>query len=472
VSETGILSGNFIEYNGSGNVMYSNGFQISGNFSVQMLKNGDIKGELRFDAGLHFHEHNYPQLLECVNLRLSFRLDGISSQNSEIVIDKCSYNGHSERHSRRTEPRHEIVCNFNAREVSIGHSRKQSNPENGLIFQFGLLNMHQVSPHTRPPVRVDTGLGELAIVPYAGFEERARVIQDYGVSLITSTADLYVRIDGHSTIEEYLSRAKEIVQNFLKITSLAHGTWHEWAFVSAYQHDNKSLICAELQSPITNSSYGFPLTDTRHAPVFIGEAWKGYSIRLREDHGFDYALEWYIESSSPGILETRFLNATTALELLMNYFHLRNGTENYEGVDFDRFFGDITELVNEKLSSSTLDDRIKNSLRGYIAGMKRRSFTAKAELLIQHWRISTADLGISSIRGITDIRDEITHTGRYTGRGKDNHALETLERNYRALFTILTRIFLAMLNYAGDYKDMSQDGEFVALRDVRTLART
>lgn len=113
-----------------------------------------------------------------------------------------------------------------------------------------------------------------------------------------------------------------------------------------------------------------------------------------------------------------------------------------------------------------------NSLRGYIAGMKRRSFTAKAELLILNWGISTADLRISSIREITDIRDEITHTGRYTGRGKDSSPLQTLERNYRALFTILTRIFLAMLDYAGDYKDMSRNGEFAALKEVRTLVGT
>jgi hypothetical protein len=43
--------------------------------------------------------------------------------------------------------------------------------------------MHKVSPNTRPPVRVNTDLGELTIVPYAGFEDMVHLIQDYGVSL-------------------------------------------------------------------------------------------------------------------------------------------------------------------------------------------------------------------------------------------------------------------------------------------------
>jgi hypothetical protein len=118
-----------------------------------------------------------------------------------------------------------------------------------------------------------------------------------------------------------------------------------------------------------------------------------YSDTLTEHHGFDYALEWYVKSSSAGILETRFLNATTALELLMNYFHRRN-----EGSDFDEFYEDIMKFVNEKLTSSKLDNKTKDALRGNISGMKRRSFTEKAELLTHKWRISISDLQISSMR--------------------------------------------------------------------------
>jgi hypothetical protein len=56
VSETGIPSRSFMEYDGSGNVIYANSFHIGAHFSVRMLQNGSIKGELRFHSGVHFQE--------------------------------------------------------------------------------------------------------------------------------------------------------------------------------------------------------------------------------------------------------------------------------------------------------------------------------------------------------------------------------------------------------------------------------
>jgi hypothetical protein len=65
MSETEILSRSFKEYDGAGNVIYANSFQIGAHFSVRMLQNGSIKGELRFHCGVHFQGANYPRLLEC-----------------------------------------------------------------------------------------------------------------------------------------------------------------------------------------------------------------------------------------------------------------------------------------------------------------------------------------------------------------------------------------------------------------------
>jgi hypothetical protein len=478
VSETGTLSRSFMEYDGSGNVIYANSFQIGANFSVRMLQNGSIKGELRFHGGVHFQEDNYPRLLECLNGQVSFRLDGsTSSQGIEIAIEECSSMGHSEKHSEAAQPQHQIECNFKVHKVSIGASRKQSKPEDGLIFQFGLLNLHKVSPDTKPAIRVNTDLGELTIIPYTGFEEMTRLIQDYGISLITSTADLYVRIDGHSTIGEYLETAKEIVQKFLKITSLAHGTWNEWVFVSAYQHNDKSFICADLQSPINNSSHGFPLTDTRHASIFIQEAWKGYSNTPTEDHGFDYALEWYVESSSLGILEIKYLKAMTALELLMTYYYRQNETKFELGSDFNQFYQKAKSQFDHTLDSSNIDKERADRLKNFFSNMNQPNSPTKARKMIEHWGVLTGDLEVTQeekrdiVDRIFDIRNEITHSGRYHSRGKDSHPLETLTKAYSALLSILTRIFLAMLKYTDSYRDMSRNGEFVELSEVCTSVR-
>jgi hypothetical protein len=477
VSETGILSRSFMEYDGSGNVIYANSFHIGAHFSVRMLQNGSIKGELRFHNGVHFQGDNYLRLLECPSGQVSFRVDGsTSSQGIEIAIEECSSMGHSEKHSEATQPRHQIECSFKAQKVSIGASRKQSKPEDGLIFQFGLLNLHKVSPNTKPAIRVNTDLGELAIIPYAGFEEMARLIHDYGVSLITSTADLYVIIDGRSNIGEYLKTTTEIVQKFLKITSLAHGNWNEWVFVSVYQHGTGSFICADLRSPITNASQGFPLTDTRRASIFIQEAWKGYSNTLTKHHGFDYALEWYVETSS-SILEIKYLNAMTALELLMTYYYRHNETKFDRGSDFNQFYQKAKSQFDQTLDSSNIDKERVGRLKNFFSNMNQPDSPTKARKLIEHWGILTGDLEITQekkrdiVDKIFDIRNEITHSGRYNGRGKDIHPLETLTKAYSALFSILTRIFLAMLKYTDSYRDMSRNGEFVELSKVCTSIR-
>jgi low temperature requirement protein LtrA len=62
MSEIEIISKKLFEYSGSGRVLYVNGSEFDVNFSLQMLQNGKINGELYF----HFQENNYPRLLECL----------------------------------------------------------------------------------------------------------------------------------------------------------------------------------------------------------------------------------------------------------------------------------------------------------------------------------------------------------------------------------------------------------------------
>jgi hypothetical protein len=56
MSETGILSRSFKEYDGAGNVIYANSFQIGAHFSVRMLQNGSIKVNYDFTAEYTFKE--------------------------------------------------------------------------------------------------------------------------------------------------------------------------------------------------------------------------------------------------------------------------------------------------------------------------------------------------------------------------------------------------------------------------------
>jgi hypothetical protein len=224
MSEIEIISKKLFEYSGSGRVLYVNGSEFDVDFSLQMLQNGKINGEIYF----HFQENNYSCLLECLKNVVAFSLKGKTREDTEIAIEEGTSSGYSEK----TRPEHQIECKFIAQKVSISPDLKQGKPENDLCFQFGLVNLDKIYHFA-----VETELGQLTISNYKGIEGMNRLMQEYGISFVTTAAELTINIDGRRTIEGYLSEAKEIVQNFLKITSLAHGCWHDWAFVIVGQKE-------------------------------------------------------------------------------------------------------------------------------------------------------------------------------------------------------------------------------------------
>jgi hypothetical protein len=467
MSEIEIISKKLFEYSGSGKLFYVNGSEFVVNFSLRMLQNGKINGELRF----HFQENKYPRLLECLRNNVAFSLKGKTREDTEIEIGE----GTPGRYFEKIKSEPQIECKFKAQKVSISPSLKQGKPGNDLCFQFGLVNLDKIYHFA-----VETELGQLTISNYEGIEVMNRLMQEYGLSFVTTAAELTINIDGRRTIEGYLTEAKEIVQNFLKITSLAHGCWHDWAFVIVGQKENASdkyrVICTDLHNPQNNSPNGFRLTNTAHSPTFLCKAWSGYSNTHKENYGLDYALEWYVETST-SILEIKYLNAMTALELLMTYYYRHNETKFIRESDFNQFYQNAKRHFYQMLDSSNIDKDTAGQLKNHFSNMNRPNSPTKARKLVEHWGILTSDLEIPPeekrdvIEKIFDIRNEITHSGRYHRRGKDTHPLETLTKAYSALFSLLTRILLAMLKYTDSYRDMSRNGEFIELSKVCTSVR-
>ena len=58
MSEIDIISKKLFEYSRIGKVLYVDGSEFVANFSLQMLQNGKINGEIHF----HFQENNYPHV--------------------------------------------------------------------------------------------------------------------------------------------------------------------------------------------------------------------------------------------------------------------------------------------------------------------------------------------------------------------------------------------------------------------------
>jgi len=196
---------------------------------------------------------------------------------------------------------------------------------------------------------------------------------------------------------------------------------------------------------------------------FVKSGWNGYSPELQEKWGFDMALEWYIHSNMGAPLETKFLNAATCLEMLMDKAYSQNeGDKLLDDESFKAFYRNMKDHAKGVLTMMQVEKPVRASVFRSMKGMQRRSFVDKFGMLLNDWGISYNDTGVT-LEEIKDVRNNITHQGKYAE--VNTESLNYLFRVYNGLFNILTRIFLAMLNYEGDYFD-APNSRWVKFEDV------
>ena len=202
------------------------------------------------------------------------------------------------------------------------------------------------------------------------------------------------------------------------------------------------------------------LTNDSYSREFIRLAWKGYSRELDEKYGFAYALEWYIESNLVDALEFKVLNASTCLELLMDKFNSEQKSEYILNSEFsDKFKDKLQICFSKELKGLGIEDKeIRKSIYANLGGINRRSYVDKAYNLLSYWGISYDDIDMG-FEDTVRVRDQITHRGKYYSKNADIRTeFEDVLKAYKSLAMILPRIFLAMLNFEGQYLDTISGG--------------
>jgi hypothetical protein len=281
-----------------------------------------------------------------------------------------------------------------------------------------------------------------------------QLMSNYRVPLTTSVLSLHIDTNGSKTIGDISNEAVKLMEDFLKITSLSQTTWHDWTVLDIYEQIDctakGSLIYRKLQSPKLNPPHYRQLTNPAHSSHFIRDAWKGYS-HDNDKYGFDLALEWYIESNSAGLDVTKFVNATTCLELLISKFNSLNLVRISSGeIKTKLLYNSIRKNISKFLRSKAIGNDAISQIYQLIV-KKQRTYVKNAKTLLDYWGISISDIK-TSLEEIVMIRNAIIHSGLYFHDEDIEKAKKVLEA-YEDLFQILTRIFLAMLKYNGDYYD-------------------
>ncbi|MEM4213216.1 MAG: hypothetical protein QXO63_02770, partial [Thermoplasmatales archaeon] len=394
-----------------------------------------------------------------------FKLTGKSESGQSVVLNNCYLTSISQSTSKSDV---KFFAKFDSFEAIENPERLNDSPKNEILVEFGLLNIDKTFR-----VMVGTRLGKLCLLHIKDYEEYLRTIKLQGISVATAIAQIHIEKRGvERTFKDILSDSIDVIHGFLQITSLAQTCYHNWCWVKIYEktgnsEDYEPVLC-KMISPKIKKPVFRGLTNPAHSSRFIQSAYKGYCGReeeLREQYDFDIALEWYLEANIASVLESQYLMACICLELLVDRFSKRSRREYV--LDPDIFKKELYPRLKKALSefletNPKITPTQRDELYAKIRGLNRWSFKTQIKSLLNYLGVKYDDL-FDDLQIIVEIRNRLTHEGKYEDTGR-------LLNVYNRLYVLLSRVFLAILNYDDEYWDWVKQ-EFVHFKDVMVTNR-
>jgi hypothetical protein len=139
-----------------------------------------------------------------------------------------------------------------------------------------------------------------------------------------------------------------------------------------------------MSAPKQKRPVKMAITVPVYSPNFIKSAWNGYSKVLDEKFGFDRALEWYVEANLATVLESKFLSATTCLELLMERFHSSTNSEFLiEDRTFEELRQKLEEVARQWMREKGVDKDVRAAIYRALKGINRKQYMDKATRLLE-----------------------------------------------------------------------------------------
>jgi hypothetical protein len=426
------------EYYGTGDMILNANTKYRSDFKIRMLMNGAIIGDLRFTVN-HLFIGSWSE---------KFILVGkINKNNLTLIASGCHFTYIHEDSSTNI-----IECTIKVRKLFVSPESNLLVPTGKLYFGVGVVNVSETFR-----VIVHSPMGNLQIAHFKDiFVKFKNLLRNFEAPIITSVLELETVPNGKTKTKDIVDKFKGIVKNFLKITSFAQLNNHQAVYFHVYEKDENErghLLISELSSPSVGTTATPHLTNVAHSSNFINDAWnafsnKGYSEELEKEYGFNSALYWLLESTTNNYFEPKFIDACTCLETLMDRFHSTNKTDLLlDGRSFKKLRKVLKKAASGWLSRQDYSSSTRKSISENLSMIQRRSFKDKANSLITQLNVQISDLD-STIDDVVKIRNRITHTGVSSVLD-----FEYQWKTYNDLMSILVRIFLAMIDYGGQYLD-------------------
>lgn len=414
---------------------------------VKFSREADIVGDIVFKT------REKVDLLERLNAGTWFRLNGKTTEESRPVIcSKCYLTNRRETFKRGWR----IDSKFRALFATLDGYYDHTIPTKNLLIVYGLVNVHETMG-----IQLQTKIGNVSILHSPDIKKLEELMRKKNAKVITATATFDVFPNGKDSLRKILKKSSNLVKRVLMLTSLAQTTWHDYAYIRVCElvDPDKHLyreVYLKLRHPAIfgNSTASNFITSIADSDFFFHSAWQGYSEKITKRYGFKLSLQWYIQGHHSDLVESRFLQLTTAFELLMDRFHKVEGGEFIlDEASFEQIKKKVKSFLTAELDRTGIARPIQDAMSTKLPELNRRTYLCKARRLLEFWGIDYSDLGLSLGR-IKDVRNDITHRGIFTPKTKAEQDL--VLKAYLGMFEILTRLYLAMLRFEGRYYSVTR----------------
>jgi hypothetical protein len=426
------LSDNFrkyipYEFSGKGKVILDDSADITANFQIYQLNPGNLVGSLFFTK---FNS----KLNDVINFKKTFRFHGETANGLKISAERCAVYSTDFRQDD-TLPDPLIISRFLISILKVYNNNNLDNLENEgitLCFEIGVLNYYSTANFL-----VNTEIGEIQSVNRLTNDD-INIFRNLHIP--NNTTLLRLKVKNEKTIEVTKEKIFKVVDKVLELTSFALCTEIRWSYYSVFLNEfsGSQLAFYESQSrlPITPNPH-YNIKDNR-ITEFLNKSYNNYTDQLITKYNFSVALKWYLDSMALRYEVMKFISASTSLESILDSFSTESETV-LPKEKFNEIGKKIEPIIKNEIGNQIPAEDVESILLR-ISEINRRSYRKKAVRLLESLEILDDDTR-KLLKEIIEVRDSITHSGRFVDPMDKTKAA----KSYFELTSILTKVFLRIL---------------------------
>ena len=314
-------------------------------------------------------------------------------------------------------------------------------------IEFGLLQLFLFAP-----IKCDSPFGEFIISPVQNIKE---IFEETKASKVCDVM-CHISFTFTSNKENLEKKITDIVgylKSVMLLLSFAQGVFINFIYYNLYiKHAErfkhyKSVHCTGTAK--TKSTNSDELIGMLHIQNFLESVLPTFTEKdFQEQTGVGDAIEWYLESICPSVMESKFIQGCIAIELLNDRFK-ENKSRNNGEILIEGQFEKLDKEIRSVISNQISDKNTRKEIYPKIRELNRPTLKNSLRDLYYSYGVGYSDL-FQELEFVK-IRDQIAHTGLSKDDSKD------LFENYEKLVALLQRTLLGILNYTGEFVDRLDD---------------